>query len=162
MDSTALATEIHTDPLTLGYAALITSGADASIAAILNQRPGSFSPAKTWTAAAPLVPIATVLQWGATGPLAAISAAQTSAIAGIPAVAIASILGFQALTTFDVSDAKNLASLAGFVAASVLTQSQVNALVALGFAPASRAEVLWGLGTVVSSLDVAHALRPQG
>jgi hypothetical protein len=162
IDLTALANEIKTDPITLGYAALVASGSDAGIAALLNQRPETFSPSKTWTAARPLIPIATVLQWGATGPLAAIQAAQTSQIPGVPSIAIASILGFQALPTFDVSSPANLQSLAIFVQASVLTQAQVDSLKALGFAPASRAEVLFGLGSSVGNLDVAHALRPQG
>jgi hypothetical protein len=155
----ALASEINTDPTALGYAPLVTLGSDAVLAALLNQRPGSFSPAKTWTTPAPLIPIATVLQWGATGPLAAIQAAQTSQIAGIPSIAIASILGFQSLATFDVSDARNLQSLAIFVQAGVLTQAQVNALLALGVAPASRAEVLFGIGTTVGLSEISKALR---
>jgi hypothetical protein len=162
IDLTALAAEIRTDPLTLGYAPLIQSGADGEIAAILNRRPESFSPPKAWTAARPLVPISVVLQWGATGPLASIQAAQSSAIPGIASIAIASMLGFASLETFDVSDLKNRASLTGFVQASVLTQAQVDALIALGTAPASRVEALFELGSTVSSLDVARALRPQG
>jgi len=159
IDPVALKTEIANDPMTLGYAALVNSGNDAALANLLNQRPGAFAPSKNWTGSAPLVPIARVLQWGATGPLAAISAAQSNTNAALASIAIASIIGFKSLQIFDVSDPYNLASLNEFVAVGIITQTQMNSLVGLGTVPASRAEVLFGIGTVVGINDIGKALR---
>ena len=166
MNLSALHAELTADPESLGYAPLVASADDASLAVLVNQRPGAFNPAKTWTAPAPQLGIATVLQWAATGPLAQIKAGQsfTNANAALQnavqsaCTAALSLFG-GSFTFFDVSDPANLSLLALLVANGVITQAQSDALVALKNLPASRAEVLFGIGTVLTQVQVESARK---
>lgn len=57
----------------------------------------------------------------------------------------------------DFGHANTQAQLDALAAASVLTTSEVASLKAMGLKPASRAEVLFGVGTVVTSADIRAA-----
>lgn len=53
-------------------------------------------------------------------------------------------------------------ALDGLVAASLISSSDKGAILNLADVPASRAEVLFGLGSYVSHIDVAVAMRGNG
>lgn len=161
MDYTALASEISTDPESLGYAAFVTAGNDQDIANLLNQRPETFSPPVTWTSSQPYVPLSSVLLWAGTGPYQSLVAGSTNDDASIAAACGAALATFRlpSIESFLVTGTDQQSLLNALVTATVLTQDQVDALVNLQNVPASRAEVLFGIGTVVSNVDVAISLR---
>ena len=163
IDYTALGSEIRTDPMALGYAASVTAGSDTGVAALLNQRPGTFNPVKTWTASAPVLPLTKVLQWAAAGPLAAITAGQTTggpgASTAIKSACMAAITLINGpFSSFDVSDPNNTGLISGLVAGGIITSTDQTNLLNLANVPASRAEVLFGVGTVINYGDVSKAL----
>jgi hypothetical protein len=155
MDPTTLKTELATDPLHLGYAA---AGGDAAIAALLNM------PNAVFTANNPLVPLSALGIWAAkTGARAKVEANAANASSAVQAVCLTvrDLLTGLSGPPFDSSNADNLAMVDGLVAAGVLVDSGGNSLkpslLALGNkTPASRAEVLFGPGTVVAPADVAR------
>jgi hypothetical protein len=161
MDYDALESELRNDPLQLGYEPFVTSGADQDLARILNQDPSTFSTPKTWTSINPLIPMSSVLIWAASGPLDSLHNGTTSSNSSVRSACLAAIqlLSLPSITTFDPTAASTSALLSGFVEATVLTQTQVDELNSLTIVPATRGEVLFGNGVVVSHNDVATALR---
>lgn len=125
--------------------------------AILYNAPGAYACPQ------PYLPIATVLIWAASGPLDAMEAAaadaQLPAAARSAARAFLKMFGLPSITTFNPLGAAESAMTAGLVAASVLAQAEVDALVALCQVPCSYAESAWGRGTVVTHQQVAAALN---
>ena len=164
VDAVVLRNEIETDPDGLGYATL--SG--PARVNLMNTPGNLLSPAKTgtgWTKAQPLVPVGQVAQWaatpdGSTGgtPIDLVTTASTngalsSAVRGAALMALRLFAG--AFDSFDVSSASDLAILGELVAAGLITPAQESSLVALGVVPCSRAEALFGAGTVLFYSDVA-------
>lgn len=156
MDSEALKAELTTDPLHLGYAA---AGGDAAIAALLN------APNAAYTANDPLVPLSTLGIWAAkTGVRAKIEANASNASSPVQSVclAIRDLLVGLSGPSFDSGNPDNLAMVDGLVATGVLVDangaSLKPSLLALGSkTPASRAEVLFGPGSVVTPADVSRS-----
>ncbi len=153
----ALTQEINTDPLGLGYAALISKGSDTGIAQLLNTQSAAYSVSVP-------VSIASCLKWGATGPLAAIQQAAGNNASQVQSACIAALqlLGSPAVSGLDLTDpAINGQSglLQAMQTAAVITQAQLTALLALGSrSPASRAEVLFGANVTIIDAQVSHAL----
>lgn len=147
MDQTTLKTEIATDPLRLGYA---SAGGDVAIAALLN------APGAGFTANNPLVPLSALGIWAAkTGVRAKVeaNAANTSSPVQAVCLTVRDLLTGLNGPAFDSSNADNLSMVDSLVAAGVLVDGGGNslkpALLALGNkTPASRAEVLFGPGSV--------------
>lgn len=153
MDYTALATEINTDPLTLGYAALVSSGSDQGIAILLN--------ANNYTLQGP-VPMTDVFIWLGENALTVTIqgiAATSGPLQNNAATFLLAVQGGSAV--LDVTNSAIVAMVAAFVTAGTFTQSVQDALFAMGQVPASRAEVLFGSGVSVSNSDVSFALRGQ-
>jgi hypothetical protein len=145
MDINLLHTEITTDPLSLGYAALVASGSDGGIAALLN----AFSAVQISRG---IVTTEVFLSDFGVQILTILSDATLSVSFG-PAVKMLSFA-----RTIDYGHSVVQGALAKMVQASVggLTSAQVSAITSR---PASRAEILFGGGVVVTSNDIAKALR---
>jgi hypothetical protein len=153
MDYAALANEINTDPLELGYA---TAGGDAAIAGLLNISNSGY------TANNPMVSLTSLGIWAAkTGVRATVEQAalnNASPVQG-PCLAIRDLLVTMSGPPFDIGNADNQAMVAALVETSVMTAAQQAELLALGNkTPASRAEVLFGPGAMVSAYDVRVAM----
>lgn len=152
MDYIALANEINTDPLALGYA----GKGDAQVANILNTVNVSY------TANNPLVSLNTLSIWaaknGVRGPIEQNALNNASTVQSI-CLAVKDLLVSMNGPSFDTSNADNKAMVGALVSAGVMTAAQQTALLALGNkSPASRAEVVLGVGVTVSPLDVRFAL----
>lgn len=148
MDYQELAAEIANDPEDVGYAQHASSGADTLVAALLNARTGAGAGDVTEP----------VLAKGD------FVLAITPALARIDALENASLRtvwgryweAIQCAETFRVADPRLAGLLDLAVTHGVLTAEE---RAAVGVRTGSRAEVLWGAGTVVSADDVARALR---
>lgn len=149
MDYTVLANEINTDPLTMGYAPFITSGADLAIADLLNSATGNGT-AQINIILMPRGDFLISLLPGIAA-LSGMSAALQTKWDRLITVACAndniavSSLAVGAILDIAVQD-------------GLLTSQQRNVI---GKRTGSRAEVIFGAGTVVNHSDVAKALRPQ-
>lgn len=153
MDYTALHTEISTDPLALGYAPYVAAGNDGAIAVLLN--------APTGVGAATIS--ITTLSRGAVlrGVIPAtdqLASGLTLAGVAIPtAVSNKWASRFAALRGADPSmamDAILMGMLGQLVTDGLMTQPYIDAFTKrIG----SRAEVLWGMGTIIQWRDVAAA-----
>lgn len=155
IDFASLKSEIDTDPLNLGFAALVSQGNDQGIVDLLNN--------KGYTLTQPLS-IITVLKWGAAnGVLANINDGQTSAATPqLKAICLAAmkIMGnFQG--TLDVTDPQIQGLVTAMASGGIMTSSQASELLSLGNQPASRVEVLFGIGNSVDQGDISFALRNQ-
>lgn len=152
IDYAVLKTELQTDPKALGYAPLIASGSDGALADKLN--------AKTISGRKP-VDVKTLLRWGASsGVLADIVTNSSSAgDKKVRSICIATLKLLERLDTLDLDDAGIRALVDALVTGGVMTAAQKDELLALGNAPVSRTEELFGIGVVVGHEDVAKALR---
>lgn len=151
MDYVALKNEITTDPLVLGYA----GKSDMAIAGILNTSNAAY------TANNPLVPLTTLSIWAAKNSVRGLieqnALNNASAVQSI-CLAVKDLLQGVA-GTWDSSNPDNKTMVQALVTAGVMTVAQQTSVLALGNkSPASRAEVLFGPGTVVDAYDVRTAL----
>lgn len=138
-----LATELNTDPGTLGYAALITAGSDQALADALNLvRAGAgFVVNRNDIRAKELQGAVVFAEY------VALAQAQRDL--------------WQALLTIaplDANDTQTRASVAAVFSAGATR----TALVALASRQGSRAEVLWSAGTHIAAIDVSRALGRPG
>ena len=138
----ALWTELHTDPLGLGYA----SRTDVPAETLLNAK--SYSSVLPVMAREPFIYLISDMLFRVNSlpdtnsnkaPLIALYTAQ-SALIGVVSNVIVTSAAMQA--TFGL-----------LIASGVTTQAEITALTSL---PASRAEILWGVGTHVSYLDIGR------
>jgi hypothetical protein len=145
IDPAALRHELTTDPAGLGYAALVAVGNDPGVANILNRPSGPGAATVT-------------VNWLAKSDLAAVI------VQAVPNL-LQKDAGTQAAWTFYFQTALALdgvnpanpvtaALFANAVTAGLLTQGQVDAAIKR---VGSRAEVLWGAGTIVTAADVGAA-----
>jgi hypothetical protein len=144
MDISQLRTEITTDPLSIGYAALIASGSDGGIAVLLN------APSVTQISRGIVTTEVFLADFGVQI-LTILSDTTLSGSFG-PAVKLLSLA-----RTIDYGHSVVQGALAKMVQANVggLTSAQVSAITNR---PASRAEILFGAGVVVTSSNIATAL----
>lgn len=134
-----LSTEISTDPAALGYAALVAAGNDAGVVALLN------------------APTATAVFRRDIGVHEVVAAIAPADFAGLTVLQVAKLqLLFTGTTTIDASSANTRALFVGIF--SGLPTSSAS-LTSLASRPGSRAEVLFGVGTVITGNDVSLALR---
>jgi len=138
----ALWTELHTDPLALGYA----SRTDVPVETLLNAK--SYSSVLSVMAREPFIYLISDMLFrvnslpdtnSSKAPLIALYTAQ-SALMGVVSNVIINSAAMQA--TFGL-----------LIASGVTTQLEITALTSI---PASRAEILWGVGTYVSYLDIGR------
>lgn len=136
-----LATELNTDPLTLGYAALIAAGRDADLAAALNlARAGAGYQIYRGPIGAYEVINATVpAEWAA---LTADEKNRYAVLTGAGDV--------------DTSNANVRSAFAAMFANGTATRTALNAM---AVRQGSRAEVLWGIGTAITPTEISFALR---
>lgn len=140
IDYAALKTEIQTDPKALGFAALVTAGNDQGIADKLNQVGASGE-----TIGSGVIPTWRIIN--ATDPTewAALTAQEKQR--------------YQTLTGAGLLDTSNTNVRTAFTSMFAVGTATRTALNGLTTRSAARAEVLFGAGTVITSADVARALR---
>lgn len=138
-----------------GYADLRQAGNDGGLADLLNE------PLPSLAVRDPVVPMWRVLAWAAAeSRYERVQAAAASGPAGVRSVAACALKLLDALADVNLDAPEFRALLAALVSAGVLLVADRDALLALGDrSPASRAETLFGPGAVVTSSDVARALR---
>lgn len=139
IDYTQLRTEIQTDPTALGYAAHVTSGSDTAIADILNAVRTGINIGRD------IIPSYEI--WEAIVP------SEWNALLATQQTMIGYILG---MGQVNVKGTNTRAAFANAFGAGTTTRGN---LVALQDRKGSRAEQLFGAGTVVTHDDVAKALR---
>lgn len=147
MDYTALHNEIVNDPASLGYAASVTTGSDAGVAALLNAQSSARISRGVVTTEVFLADMA-----------AQIKAIRSDNPAGVKA-AFAPLWDLLTIVrTVDYAHATVQNALAGMVTYGIggLTTAQVSTITTR---PCSRAETLWGSGVSISSNDISFALR---
>ncbi len=140
IDYVALRNEIQNDPTGIGYAALVTLGADADIAAALNLV------RQTISVSVNSLTMAKIFE--------AIDATEFSALSAANLQRLAIIL--QQGGSVDVKGSNVRAMLGGIFPGGGPTRT---ALLAAVSRKGSRAEQLWGSGVSISATDVAVALR---
>lgn len=147
IDFTALAAELKADPAKLGYAEPLASGADGSIADLLN------------APNAGTVQLAKIAKGDFL--LALLPAAQALSAKDAPTQANWDRLLSLACAneSIDVGNPGVKAILTGAVQAGLLTAEQATAAASR---PGSRAEVLFGVGVIVDHSDVSKALGNFG
>ena|ERR1051325_9099247 len=144
-----LATELNTDPAGLGYSPLVAAGRDAALVDALNQvRPGG-----AFQVDRERVPTYAIF--------ASVDAAEFLALTSIQLQQLTTILNAGQV---DLSNAniRNILVCCGAGAGTGIfanpSATRTN-LIALAKRQGSRAEVLWGSGTVVTGRDISLALR---
>jgi hypothetical protein len=144
-----LATELNTDPAGLGYSPLVAAGRDAALVDALNQvRPGG-----AYAVDRERVPTYAIF--------AAVDAAEFLALTSTQLQQLTTILNAGQV---DLSNAniRNILVCCGAGAGTGIfanPSATRSNLIALAKRQGSRAEVLWGSGTVVTVRDVSLALR---
>ena len=153
MNRQQLRDEILNDPVSIGYAPHVASGADSLIAELLN--------AKSRSLLRP-IPIFEFAMWcsisGVRAKLKAGTASENAAIAAICDTAL-SVQSNPHATYLDLTDAGSMELLTALAQAGVVTQAESQALVAFCTRPTSRAEELFGFDSYIGDPDVAKALR---
>jgi hypothetical protein len=143
IDYAALASEINTDPAALGYAAPKAAGNDQGVANLLNAvgAGAGFQVNRE--------PISTAFF------LSNVAAAEYLALT---AVKLAQLQCIVAAQTVDINDASTQAMLIGVFGNPSATRTNIIAILKR---QGSRAEVLFGRGTVITVNDISKALRGQ-
>lgn len=147
----ALKTELTTDPAALGYAPSVTAGNHNALAGLINAMSAAVITLTSQSKGAVLLGIIPALDQLALG-------TDLSNVAIPAAVSAKWQSRFQALSAGDNSiqlSAAFMGMLGQLVTDKLMTQAQVDAFTRRA---GSRAEVLWGSGTAVSSDDVRIAL----
>lgn len=138
IDYNALKTEIQTDPLTFGYLTAGTGGNDEAIAVLLNTVRVGAKVNQGLIAPALVVGCIVYTEW---------------------ATVAAELRQYIQMTLQDAVDVNNTNVKAAYQAAfGAGTTTRAN-FVKLLQRDASRAESLWGAGTIIMAADVAKALR---
>lgn len=154
IDFAALRAEIATDPAALGY----PGKSRGQVRDLLNA-PDPASPPR-WTKAQPLISAPALRRWAAAaGARQPLEAGVTNASAAVASICLAVrdfLMGGG--DPLDLADPANQSMIAALVTARVLTADQAASLNALGTVPASRAEALFGAGTVVSLDDIYRVI----
>lgn len=139
MDIVALKAELFADPLALGYAPLLAVGADGTIADLLNAVNQSIEIERGVIPSYEIINATTPADW------AALSAAEKQR--------------YQTLTGASQVDTANANVRAAFQAMFAAGTATRTALIALLTRKGSRAEQLFGAGTVVDHMSIAEARR---
>ena len=151
----ALKQELQADPKGLGYGQYVTVADYTSVARLLNGGNPAFSKV------APVVPINSVLIWAAGGPMVTLTdyGDNTANPPALRSICLAAVKMFGVSTYLDLSDHNITTMLQTLVSAGILSAADQSNLLALqNVSPASRAEVLFGVGVEVLPFDVQQAL----
>jgi hypothetical protein len=142
--------EIANDPAERGYA----GQAIPQIVALAN------TPIQVGTTLIPL-PMTTCLQWTASGPFQQIKdyADDTTNNAQLRSICLAALATFGVATQFGVTDPSNSQMITVLVSSGILTQTQVDALIALATVPLMVARSITVLGDYWDYSDVEQALN---
>ena len=140
IDYAALATEINTDPLALGYAAPKAAGNDAAVATLLN------TIGATAAYQVNREPISTAVF---------LSHVDSAGFLALLPTQLAQLQCLMVVQTIDINDASTQAILVGIFGNPSATRTNIIAILKR---QGSRAEVLFGRGVTVSSDDVARAM----
>ena len=151
MNHTALKTEIQSGPLAVELAPYVTSGNDTAIADALNEHRGETMLRERFVSAR------SILAFYPDGPAAAAVVLDKLEAAGASVPAVKWVMTFLKTDGIDIGSAATQAMLDQLAAGGPLTADEAAKLKSLGYAPASRAEIV--LGQYVSVTDVAVALR---
>lgn len=136
----------------MGYAGLISSGSDAGIVALIND---------TTKGGALLQPVSMVYF----AKVAAISGVRQKVTNGLTSATYGALcqtaidMLAELTIQFDPTDGLTQQIMGALVTAGVLTSSDVAGIQTACTLPCSRAQSLWGYGTVVQQSDVSLALR---
>ncbi len=137
-----LLTELQTDPAALGYAAKVNVGADGDLAGLIN----AIGATAAFNKFRNDITIHDVNDSIVPADFAALTSLQIDKIR----------LVFTGTDRIDANSANTRAIFLGIFSAMPNT---VTALTAMATRKGSRAEVLWGTGTVVTVSDISFALR---
>ena len=151
----ALQTELQTDPTALGYAASVASGNDEATAAILNQIRAGITIRRADIEPREIAAAIAVADYTALGgnPTAAQLSTERRFLSWLTAIMAVPSLR---LLNDDGSNTPVIDNFQAMFAAGTGTRTR---LIALASRQGTRAEQLFGVGTVVSAADVAKALR---
>lgn len=145
MDTAALHAELTTDPMSVGYASALSAGNDAHCAAMLNALTGPGAGNVTLSSMShdefALMIAPAVFALG--------QSTQTLQTKWTPMLNLIS-----GVTTVDLNPSI-LGIVGQLVTDGLMAQAQIDDGITR---PGSRAEILWGVGTVVQWIDVAHAM----
>ena len=138
---TQLANEINADPTGLGYAAFTNAGNDQGVVTLINAVgvSGSFQ--------VPREPIPTAMF------IANMDPTEFAALTNVQLLRLQIILSGG---TVDINGANTRASLLAIFPSNGVTKTNIAALLNR---QGSRAEVLWGIGTIVTTDNVSKAMR---
>lgn len=155
IDYVAFKTELQTDPQALGYAASRTAGDDVTLAGIVNLARAGITIRRSDIQPLELASAIDVVDYTSIGasPTAAQLSTERRFLAWLTAVFALPVLR---LVNDDGSDTLIIKNFKAMFAAGTPTLTRLSAL---SVRNGSRAEQLFGAGTVVSSADVAKALR---
>ena len=151
IDYAALQSEIVNDPTSLGY----SDKSDLEKATLLNTLQSGL------IAFNPLLPLTSLGIWAAkTGVRAKVEQAaldNTSPVQS-PCLAVRDLLVTMTGPPFDIGNVDNRTMVSGLVLTSIMSSGQAAELISLGNkTPASRAEVLFGVDTIVSEQHIGIA-----
>lgn len=153
MDREILRQELTADPAGMGYAPLIHAADDQTVAERMNRRDRSGGVAVLNTRQ--------LLEWAAAnGRFERIeaAAANNNDSTGIRSIAkVALMLLSRADAQLDLAKTEHLTMLNSLLAANVLSLADKQSLVAAAATPQSRAEELFGRGSIVTASDVGAA-----
>ena len=153
---TALKQELQSDPMGLGYLQYTSVADYTAVAGLLN------APAQRFSKQIPQVPINSVLIWAATGPLQKLYdfGHTLGNNLSLRSICLAAVQLFSTSGYLDLSNPAITVMLQTLVDGGVLSVTDQAGLLALqNVSPASRAEMLFGAGSIVQPFDVQAALR---
>jgi hypothetical protein len=165
-----LRTELQTDPLAYGYAAQITAGSDTNVATLVNLvRNGTTVPKSSNGQAIGTAGAAVVVARVDVTPQEVIEAIAVVDFAATPAGVnnitwagswFESMMQLRAVTLLKAADLSNTRVMTNILKLLTNGSASETRLTAVGQRNGSRAEKLFGAGVVVSTDEVAAALRP--
>lgn len=155
IDYAALKTELNTDPTALGYAAPRTAGDDVTLAGIVNLLRATIQIRRADISASEIANAIDVADYTALpgSPTAAQLSSERRFLAWITGILT---VGSVRLLNDDGTNAPAITNFQAMFPAGSATRTR---LLALASRNGSRAEQLFGAGTVITSADVAKALR---
>lgn len=146
-----LNTELTTDPTAVGYAVTITSGDDTATAALIN----AVNPAIT-VKRIDIMPAEVLEAIDFADFATGLNAAHISWFESATQQRVLRLTAEDGTDTRILKNIKNLLLANGAAGANPQSRARLNAL---ALRTGSRAEQLWGAGTIVTVPDISHALR---
>lgn len=157
MNLTELKTELVNDPAVLGYAQLIAAGDDTALAAIL----GLLNTPTYTVVKKRIITALGILDACEGGPMAAAAILDKleTAAASIPALKwVMRAINGNGIDIGSAGAQGMLDLLSATIGGNVLTTTEAGRLKTLGQGLGSRAEVVWGTGTVISNIDLIRTI----